>query len=56
MIPKVIRTGTTLVVDLHGDNKRADFLTNGEAWALIEELMAAVTPREYPIPETNRDE
>ncbi len=47
MLPKVIPVNGSLVLDIHGDGKSVANLSRNEAWAILEQLVALLEPRDH---------
>jgi hypothetical protein len=56
MLPKVIPVSGQLVFDMHGDGKTVCNLSRNEAWAILEQLVALLEPRDYAPRGSNADE
>ncbi len=50
MLPKVIPVNGNLMIDMHGDGKLVANLTRNEAYALFQQMVILLEPRDHSSP------
>ncbi len=50
MLPKVIPVNGNLMIDMHGDGKLVANLTRNEAYALFQQMVILLEPRDHSAP------